>query len=265
MLVDVLGATLALDAVATEATAQGAQVDATLTSPKANVALVGAVRDGVLTASGEGGSLDARVGLTPLFRERVVGKLVPMLVSVEAAEDSEPTTIHVTDFAFPLGATGSALDAVNADVTLDLGRVQAAVLPDLARWFTSHVHRPHPTDLPTLQLEIRGGVVNAPAIPIEIEGTPVTFSGSYALAAGTMDFDASVPLSGLRGDVGRAIDDARKYLDPNTAVPLQLSGKPTRPKIGVSSDFLRDVIRDAGRKAAEDALGEGLRKLFGDD
>ena len=265
LLVDVLGASLALTLDARELSPTAGRVDLALQSPGANVVFAGRLEDGVLVSSGEGQALDANVGITPLFQERVVGKLVPMLVALEPAENPTPAVVRVTDFRLPLAAEGDALSAISADVRLELGEVQCAVLPDLARYLSSHVHRLHSTQLPPIDLTIREGVVQLPDLAIEIEKTPLVFAGDYSLVGDRMNMTCRVPLGSLRGEVGRAIEEARDYLDPTTSVPLRISGRPARPTVGIESDFLKTVIRDSGRKAAEDALEKGLRKLFGDD
>lgn len=266
LLLDVFGPTLQLDVDVRDWKAGAARIDARLDSSNAQLAWAGRLEDGVLRSSGDTESLQARVRLTPLFQERIVGNLLPMLVGMQSIEGADPALVRVTDFSMPLsGADRSVLAGLQADVRLELGRVRAAVLPGLAAMLSSQVHQLRPTQLPTLELKIRDGVVLADAIPIEIEKTPVVFAGNYALVDERMEFTCSVPLSGLRGDVGQVLNEARAYLDPNLLVPLRVHGRPDRPQVGIDSDFLKQVLRDGSKKAAGDALEKGLRKLFGND
>ncbi|MCA8981120.1 MAG: hypothetical protein KDC14_13915, partial [Planctomycetes bacterium] len=266
LLLDVFGPTLQLDVDVRDWKAGAARLDARLDSRNAQLAWSGHLQDGVLQSSGEAESLEAQVGLTPLFQERIVGNLLPMLVGMQSVEGGSPALLRVTDFRMPLsGADRSALAGLQADVHLELGLVRAAVLPGLAEMLSSQVHQLRPTQLPTLTLRVRDGVVQSDSIPIEIEKTPVVFAGTYALVDEAMEFTCSVPLSGLRGDVGKVLNEARAYLDPNLIVPLRVHGKPSRPQVGIDSNFLKQVVREGSTKAAGDALGKGLRKLFGDD
>jgi hypothetical protein len=189
-----------------------------------------------------------------------------VLVGMESVEGAEPALVHVSNFRMPLSAGDrSVLAGLQADVRLALGEVRCAVLPDLAGMLSSQVHQLRPTTLPTIQLKIRDGVVVADELPIEIEKTRVVFKGNYALVDERMEFTCSVPLAGLRGDVGRVLNEAREYLDPQLSVPLSVRGRPNKPQVGIDSAFLKQVVRDGSAKAAEDALEKGLRKLFGND
>jgi hypothetical protein len=266
LLLDVFGPTLELDVEVEEWKAGSARVQARLDSSNAQLTWSGQLQDGILMSTGETESLDARVGITPLFQERIVGNLLPVLVGMEAVEGGEPALLEVTNFRMPLSAGDrSALAGLQADVRLTLGKVRAAVLPDLAKLLSSEVHQLRPTDLPVLDLKIRDGVVQLDKLPIEIEKTPVVFTGNYALVGRQMEFRCSVPLFGLRGEVGSVLNEARDYLDPNLAVPLRVRGNPSKPQIGIDGDFLKQVVRDSSTKAAGDALEKGLRKLFGND
>lgn len=266
LLLDVFGPTLQLDVDVRDWKSGTARLDARLDSRNAQFAWSGNLAEGVLRSSGEAESLEARVGLTPLFQERIVGNLLPVLVGMQSVEGANPALLRVTDFSMPLsGADRSALAGLQADVRLELGLVRAAVLPGLASMLGSQVHQLRPTQLPVLNLRIRDGVVVADEIPLEIEKTPIVLAGNYALVDEQMEFTCTVPLSGLRGDVGKLVDEARAYLDPNLLVPLRVHGRPDRPQVGVDADFLKQVLRDGSTKAAGDALEKGLRKLFDKD
>lgn len=270
LLVDVFGPTLKLKVDVQDWNAGSARVQAQLDSSNASITWSGHLADNVLQSSGETESLDARVGITPLFQERIVGNLLPVLVGVQAVDGADPASLQVTNFSMPLSAPErSVLAGLQADIRLDLGRVRCAVLPELAGLLSSQVHQLRPTELPILSLKIRDGVVLMDSFPIEIEKTPIHLAGNFALVDERMNFTCSVPLSGLRGDVGKVLNDARKYLDPALAVPLTIHGQPSRPQVGVEGNFLKQVVKDGAGKAAEDALqkaaGDALRKLFGND
>jgi len=266
LLLDVFGPRLQLELEVQDWKAGAARVNARLDSANAQLAWSGRLDEGVLLSEGDTEVLDARVGLTPLFQERIVGNLLPVLVDIESVEGAEPALIQVSNFRMPLSAGDrSVLAGLQADVRLELGKVRCAVLPDLAGMLSSQVHQLRPTTLPTIQLKIRDGVVVADELPIEIEKTRVVFKGNYALVDERMEFTCSVPLSGLRGDVGRVLNEAREYLDPNLAVPLSVRGRPNKPQVAIDTAFLKQVLRDGSAKAAEDAIGKGLRKLFGND
>jgi hypothetical protein len=207
-------------------------------------------------ASGEQ-KLEARLPLSPLLSQRIVGPLVPLMVEVEKAPGMGPLSLAVSDFRLPLDGNLSGLDA---NVRLELGEVAFQLLPGLSQALAQigeQIARQTAT-IERIDLRIDRGVARYSDLPIDVGGHRVTFDGAFDLASRRIDFEAQVPLAILGHGVARELDKVRDYIDPDVAVPLEVEGDWKRPKISIGKSFLDTVVK----QAAEGALKRGLRDLL---
>jgi hypothetical protein len=210
----------------------------------------------VLVASGSQ-ALEARLPLSPLVSERIVGPLVPLAVGIEKPPGEGPLGIVVRDFRLPLDRNLAGLDAT---IELELGQVAFQLLPGLSEILASFGRKisQQTAAFEPFSLRIEQGVVGYDGLPITLQGHDLRFSGSFDLASKEFDLDASVPLAILGEGVVRELDKVRELLDPNLAVPLEISGSWNKPKVSIGKDFLDTTVK----QAAEGALGRGLRGLL---
>lgn len=257
LLVDVLGPEMALSVDGTYPSTTD-PLRAEMTSPTTSVMLVAHLETQTLEARGTEG-LDARLPLTPLFSERIVGKLVPLLVNATKPEGAPPVTMKVSAFSLPLDGD---LRKLNATVALDLGEIGYELLPGLGQQLSGvglGALGRQSTKLPPLSIPIVKGVAGYDALPLSIRGKTYTFKGKYDLVTSEMTLASSVPLSLLGKSVAKELDKVRDYVDPNLLVPIEISGTWKSPKLGVGKKFLEDLLENAAGKALEG----GLRDLLG--
>lgn len=200
--------------------------------------------------------LVAHVGLGPIVNQKVVGKLVPMLVNLKKPDGSAPALIALSAFDFPLDGNLRGLDA---DVRIDLGEVTYALLPGLETYFGNAVDL-KPTKLRALDVPIRKGVASYKDLSIPISGHNVSFSGSFDLVDLTMKFDTSLPLKLLGKKANAELERVREYVDPELAVPIEIRGTYRSPRVGFGDGFLKKVLEDAAKGGLGDLLDGLLKK-----
>jgi len=262
LLVDVLGAQMSLKVAGSWPSGAADPLRAEMTSPTASVR-VEASLDGMVMRSQEGGGIDASVPLSPLFSERIVGKLVPLCVNAAKPPGASPVTLNVHDFQLPLDGD---LRKLNGVVELDLGEITYDLLPGLTNTLAPlglQSASQKTTNLKKLSLPIKDGVVGYDRLPISVGGRELAFKGSFDLATLELNFAGDVPLEVLGKQVSGELEKAREYLDPKMIVPIQLKGTWKSPKLRVGDDFLKTVVKKAAEKAAENALKGGLQDLLG--
>ena len=255
LLLDVLGPTLDLE-LAGSWPAAGEPLRVDLTSPGASLSFVGTLEEGALVARG-GQSLSATVPLRPLFAERVIGSLLPLMLNVEKPEGAAPVLLVVEDFHLPLDGDLARLDAT---VRLELGEVSYQLLPgiqDVLARFDRGLER-RVSSLKPLEVRIERGVARYDRLAVRIADREVAFLGSYDLAARTFDLSADVPLALLGERVLGQLERVIGELDPETPVPVELSGTWKRPVLRIGDGFVERIVREAAR----DALSRGLRDLL---
>ena len=224
----------------------------------------GRIEEGVLV-SGEGGYLDAGVGLTPLMSERLIGPLVPLLVDLEKP-DASPIQVEVKEFRLPLDGDLRGLDA---RLKLTLGQVNCTFLPALAKELPRFARKAvQSTDVEAIEMEIIKGVVRYDRLPIRIDGRRLRLSGKYDLLSEELNLRTRLRLGDLGGELGEALRSARKALGDDYALPVSIGGTLDHPKLsfddGVVEDALRQALEKGGRDLLERELGKGLKKLLGD-
>ncbi len=262
LLVDVLGAEMNLELAGSWPSGGGEPLRAKFNSSTASFH-VEASLDGTVLRSEDGTGIVAKLPLSPMFSERIVGKLVPLCVNASKAPGAAPVGLRVQNFQLPLDGD---LSRLNALVELELGEFSYDLLPGLSSTLaplglSSTTKRT--TTLDKLSLPIKNGVVSYERLPISIEGREFAFRGAFDLSKLEYDLSTTVPLEALGSKLSSELEKVRKYLDPKLQVPLQLKGTWKSPKLRISDDFTKKVLKDAAEKAAGDALKGGLEDLFG--
>ena len=261
LLVDVLGPRFDLKVHSDSISQNDGTFTASLESEKASVRCDhGSMKDKVFRlekVQGKNEAVLASAQLTPLFSQKVVGSLVPALVNVEKAKPTDPVVVAVENLAFPLDADLSKLDAL---VRVNLGEVIAHPLPGLASLMGKGGGGGVNLNIPEIRVPIQKGVASYDGLPLPIGGKTYPLKGTYSLVDQTFKMQASIPLSALGTGVNGKLDEARKVLDPNTPVPITLSGTWKSPKIGIGDDFLKKVAEEALKKQGGNLLDGLLKK-----
>lgn len=263
LLVDALGPRLEATVDAAWPATPERPIAARLSSGAAWLEVTATLVDGVLVASGEG--LRAEIGLTPLVSERVVGPLLPLVVDLSKPEGAEPVRLAVRDFRLPL--EGGVTDVV-ADVSLDLGRVLYRFLPAVDQLLAAQglaQREAKVADLARFDVHVEDGQATYEGFPLSIEGEEYVFRGGYDLRSGALQLATEVPLRHLGGSVGREIERAREWLDPDLEVPVEIGGTLQRPRLSIDQRFLEGVVEEALQGAVQKELRRGLDKLLGKD
>ena len=217
----------------------------------------------MLVASGQQG-LEARLPLSPLVSERIVGPLVPLMVGMEKPAGGPPLAITVRDFRLPLDGNLAGLDAT---VHLELGEVIFQLLPGLSDTLAGFGRQisGQKASFDPFGLVIQQGVARYDGLPITVKGHELKFTGAFDLAKREFDFDAAVPLAVLGDGVARELDKVREYLDPNLVVPLEITGSWNKPKVTIGKAFLDTTVKQAAEGALKRGLGDLLKKELGGD
>jgi hypothetical protein len=201
------------------------------------------------------GGLVAKVGITPLVSERLIGKLVPLFVDVQKPKDSAPAAFAVDSLRWPKDGDLSRLDAL---VRVNLGEVSYRLLPGLDAVFGAS--GPSVVKIPELRVPIQKGVASYAGMPIRIGGKDFTFKGTFNLASGVMSLGTDVPLAVLGHGVEAKLDGLRDVLGPDTLVPIEIRGTWKNPKVGVGSEFLSHALENAAKKELPGLIDGFLKK-----
>jgi hypothetical protein len=204
---------------------------------------------------GKDEALLARTGLTPLFTQRIVGNLVPMIVDLKKPQGADPAVVSVDELRLPLDADLSKLDAV---VRVNLGEVSYRLLPGLESLLGGAEAKT--VKLPEIRVPIEKGVASYSGLPVHIAGRDYMFQGTFNLVDKSFRMQTQVPLSALGKKVSDQLDTLRGVLDPNMMVPLELRGTWKSPKLRVGDDFLKKVAEDALKKQGGGLLDGLLKK-----
>ena len=257
LLVDVLGPRLDLE-LSGRWPDPDEPLRARLSSGATRVELAARIEDGVLVATGAQG-LKASTPLSPLYSQRIVGRLVPLVVGLSKPEGAPPVGLEVSDFTLPLDGDLSRLDA---NVRLDLNQVVYQLLPGLEGLGAAAAAASGATNrlvnIPPLTLQVRQGVVRYERLPLELGGQSLVFRGSFDLATLELDLATELPLSALGTRVSAELEKVREYVDPAIPVPLELKGPWSKPRLSVGKEFLETALKSA----AQGALERGLKGLL---
>ena len=257
LLVDVLGPVVAAKIAGTYPSKTD-PLRAELRSANASLKIVARLEDKLVVAVGEEG-IDASLPLTPLFSQRIVGGLVPLMVNASKPEGSKPLSLKLSKFQLPLDGD---LRKLNGEVALDLGEVTYEILPGITRLFDAFGQGDlvrKSVNLKSLSIPIKNGIAGYEALPISIKGKEYPFVGTYDIARGEMKFAASLPLSLLGKSVTRELDKVRDFIDPELLVPIEISGRWNDPSLRLGKGFVEKLLRDA----LGGELIDGLQDLFG--
>ena len=262
LIVDVLGSELNLTCNSAAIGLTQGPLKLHMNSETATLDWTGTLEDGVMISSGED-QLEAKVGLSPLFNERIIGSLVPILVEAKKEPGAAPVFLTLSDCTLPLGGDVSQM---NGKLRLDLGAIQYRVLPQLEEFIGQSARLKNSVIAP-IDINIVNGIAEYENLAIEIGGKNYSFAGSIALATNTLDFETEIPLSNLGSrldrNVKRLVD--KGLLDANVAVPVSLGGTVKRPRVGFRDGFIESLTKDLLPNALDDILKGGLEKLLGKD
>ena len=263
LLTDALGETLDLEFKAAWPADETQPVEARLTSSRAALEFRGRFSDGALFAAEEDG-LRAQLPLTPLVSERLLGNLVPVLLNVRKPESAAPVELVVSDFRLPLDGD---LSKLSASVNLALGQIGYELLPKMRDYWASYQRSQavRTTTFDPFDIRVTDGTLHYEALPLRIDGRNFPLTGSFRLADKSLDFDTNIPLKDFGGEIEKALDKARRYLDPDIQVPIEIGGTLLQPRVRVSSGFMQTVVEEAAQGALQRGLGDFLRKQLGDD
>ena len=229
-------------------------------APGASLRASGVLEDGVLVSKGD--PLTARLPLSPLVSQRIVGPLVPMLVQLQKPAGEPPLGLSVSDFRLPLDGSPAGLSAT---LRLELGEVAFDLLPglsDVLERFGEDGARVRAALAP-LALRIDGGKARYEGFELPLAGKTIPVSGGFDLAERSLDLRLDVPLAVFGSGVARELDEARDYLDPNLAVPLELKGGFGVGKVAIADSFLDTVVKEAASGAVKKGLFDLLEKELG--
>jgi hypothetical protein len=263
LVVDVLGATVDVQLDARRPGGEQGLVLA-LRSPTASLDLTGSLEEGMLR-SRETGALSATMPLTPLYTQRIVGNLLPMLVGLAKAPDSPPSVLAVRNFVLPFDGNLRKLDA---DVRLDLNQVSYRALPGLSEELASAIGAAagiKSFDVAPLEIAVRQGVVRYDDLPITFQDRAVPFAGTFDLVTREFDLSTELPLALLGDKVLAELSSARLGLDPDMLVPLRISGTPTKPRLSVPREFAQKLLENAAKDAAKKGLGDLFERALKKD
>jgi len=259
LLLDVLGATIDVALHSDGLSQSDGTFTASMESPQAKVTCDrGGLKDGILYLEKVGGNKEAvlaKAGLTPLFSERVVGSLVPMMADLKQPPGTPPVSVSVEELRMPLDADLSKLDAI---VRVNLGKVTYKLLPGLEGVLGGGEAKV--VDVPEIRVPIVKGVASYAGLPIRIGGKDYPFKGTFNLVDKSFKMETEVPLSALGKKVSDRLDSYREFLDPNLLVPLELRGTWSSPKLRVGDDFLKRVAEDALKRQGGSLLDGLLKK-----
>jgi hypothetical protein len=257
LLVDVIGPQMTLSLQGAWP-GEGEPVRASMHAEKATVRLEASMQEMVLASSPAQGGLLATVPLSPLFSERVVGKLVPLLVNVRKSDDAAPVLLEATEFRLPLDGDLRKLDAT---VKLELGQVSYQLLAGLGEMVPALAQSLSASaTIEPLVVRIEAGVARYDRLPLPVAGgKQLEFRGKYDLVTTEFDITTQVPLAVIRQGAVRELDRVREYLGSDLKVPIEIKGTWKKPRIGIGKSFLDEVVK----KAAAGALGRGLEELLG--
>lgn len=257
LLVDVLGPELEVDVSGRYPDSGTQPLHAEMHSNLGHVTVAARMEKSVLRADKPEEGIDASVGLTPLFSERIVGKLVPVLFHVSKAAGEDPAVLKAHSFSMPLSGD---LSQLSGEILLDLGVVDYQLLPGLtqALEIAGASTSMKSTRLAPVTIRIDKGIARYDKLPVKIGGRELAFRGSYDLAHSTFNLALDVPLEMLGHKVEQQLESVRQYLDPKLVVPLEISGTWSSPKLRLGKEFLDKVLKDAAGGALEKGLGELL-------
>jgi hypothetical protein len=251
LLIEVFGPRVEIAASSDGVSLDAGGVGAHARSPRADVRWQGRLVGGAIEATGEGEGLEARVPLSPLVSERVVGPLVPLAIGLSKPEGAEPVALTARGVSFALDEPLATLDA---RIELELGQVVYELLPGLEAAFLREIGEERLRSVPPIRIAIVDGVARYDDLPLVIGDHTVPFTGSFGLVDHALSFEAAVPLAALGESVTEKLSEVERFVAPDTAVPIELGGTLSRPRVGLGEGFVEDLLKGAGRSLLEDLL-----------
>ncbi|MCK6446786.1 MAG: hypothetical protein L6Q99_10375 [Planctomycetes bacterium] len=257
LVVDVLGAGADVKLRGVWPPEGGDALSAEMHSSNADFKVAARAEDGVLKVTGEQ-ALDASLIVTPLFGERVVGSLVPLLADVRQVPGSKRALLTGRNLALPLSGD---LRQLSGEITFDPGALEYRFLPGLAEMFGDEAARAMSSaKLEPVQVKIDKGVARYERLAVPIGGQVYAFKGSFDIVERAYKLEVELPLAALGKSVKKSLEGAADFLDPATKIPLEIRGTTGKPKVRIAEGFLKKALEDA----AERALEKKLKGLFDD-
>ncbi|MCC6409941.1 MAG: hypothetical protein IT453_22495 [Planctomycetes bacterium] len=258
LIVDVLGAGADVKVHGTWPPEGVDALSAELHSPSADFKVQANAEGDVLTSTGEQG-LDASLIVTPLFGQRVVGSLVPLIADIRQVEGSKRALLSGRNFSLPLSGD---LRQLNGEITLDPGALEYRFLPGILELFSDSAAKGMSSaKLEPVNVQITKGVARYERLALPIGGKTYVFKGSFDLVERAYKLEVELPLSALGKSVTKSLEGAADFLDPETKIPIEIRGNSAKPKLRIADGFLKKVLEDAAGRALE----KKLKDLLDDD
>ncbi|MBI5431502.1 MAG: hypothetical protein HZA52_01595 [Planctomycetes bacterium] len=255
LIVDVLGAGADVKLHGTWPPDGADALSAELHSPSADLKVQASAAGGVLTSTGEQG-LDASMIVTPLFGQRVVGSLVPLIADIRQVEGSKRALLSGRKFSLPLSGD---LRQLNGEITLDPGALEYRFLPGILELFSDSAAKGMSSaKLEPVNVQITKGVARYERLALPIGGKTYVFKGSFDLVERAYKLEVELPLSALGKSVTKSLEGAADFLDPETKIPIEIRGNSAKPKLRIADGFLTKVLEDAAGRALEKKLKDLL-------
>lgn len=227
-----------------------------LVSPRCSLSMDGQLAEGLFVSGpAPAGSEQLSFALEEAASQGLVGGLMPLLSGLRGPASGQRAKLTWSELRLPLDGDLRRLDG---RLRLDLGTADGSLLAPLAQLWPA-AGRFQGQRLAPFELAIVAGRVAYSDLVLELAGQRLPFSGGYDLVGGRFEIDARLPLSAIGGELGQTLEQARRFLPAETAIPLRLSGRPDKPELGLgpgSTEILQ--------QAAQRALEAGLLEQVGD-
>lgn len=215
-------------------------IQAAMLSRHGRLSWTGELRNGALVAEGSD-RLHVLSDLSPLFAERIVENLLPLLAQVQKPADAEPVELIAHDVVLPLRGP---LEGISASVELDLGEVDCRFLPKLELYVarqrtSSSVLEGSAMDgdelltrveLAPLKARVEDGRVTYREASFTVAERLYPLQGSYDFARRNLDLVTRLPLE--------AMTEVPDAVRGRFGVPVELFGSLDDPRLSWRVDLL---------------------------